>query len=451
LLKRFSRDDKGTVVVLFAFMFPLLVIAMGAAIDMGRWLHAQHQTQGALDAGVLAGARELQVTGDEAKAIIAARNTYTVNVASRIPLKNPPSASFNVTTQDGVKQMNGAESNPMKMLLLPVIHVNEMPVIVKARSQVRAGGKSKSALEVSVMLDVTGSMCSPCEKLDAMKDAATDLIKIVVSEDQGEFTSKAALVPFSETINLGSYFNTVMNGGPAAPPSKSVEQKNGQTRDWYRTATCVVERTGIGAYLDTAPSGNNFPLRAYTPDGKCNPNDAKFVPLTADKQRLLDAIRDLKTSGNTAGHIGTAWAWYALSPNWASRFPAASRPMSYGDIATGKVRKIAVLMTDGEYNVQYCSSGVPDKNSNFNDASKGKCTAPNGSATSQAKRTCASMKDAGIEVFAVGFRLGSFTAREALEDCASGETYFYDAKDEDQLRQAYRDIALKISDIYLSQ
>ena len=51
--------------------------------------------------------------------------------------------------------------------------------------------------------------------------------------------------------------------------------------------------------------------------------------------------------GTTAGQLGTAFAWYMLSPNWADIWPADSKPAAYG---TAKLRKIAVLMTDGAYN-----------------------------------------------------------------------------------------------------
>jgi hypothetical protein len=156
--------------------------------------------------------------------------------------------------------------------------------------------------------------------------------------------------------------------------------------------------------------------------------------------------------GSTAGQVGTAWAWYALSPNWASRFPSASRPQPYADVPL-KVRKVAVLMTDGEYNTQYCSSGVPDKDSTGlpNKADRGSCSARNTDSTTQARKLCANMKTAGVEVFTVGFELDDQTAKTTLSGCASDGQHYYDAQTEEQLAQAFRDIALKISDIYISK
>lgn len=452
-MKKFIRDERGNVVILFAFMLPVLLVSIGAAIDMARWLSAKDQTQSAVDAGLLAGARALQTDPDnESAAKAAAMKIYLANVESRAKVIND-SVGFAITKDDGARAINATGNAEIETTLLHMVRVPTLPLNPAGRSEVRKGGKTGSNLEVAVMLDVTGSMCSPCSKLTAMKDAAKDLINVVIDKDQSGVTSKAAIIPFSESVNLGSRFSMIMSGAPSAPAAKEIQQANGQTRTWKRTSNCVVERTGDKKYSDAAPSSSNgFPMRPYTYDGKCSPDSSRsaFLPLSSDKGAIIEAIDDLETSGSTAGHIGTAWAWYALSPNWASRFPSNSRPQAY-DPTKKTVRKVAVLMTDGEYNIQYCTSGAADKDSNRSNDQKGKCSAANGSSATQARKLCEGMKAEGIDVFTVGFKLDNYTARETLEQCATDKTMTYDAKDDTELRQAFRDIALKISDIYLSQ
>ena len=52
-------------------------------------------------------------------------------------------------------------------------------------------------------------------------------------------------------------------------------------------------------------------------------------PLTNDTAMLKRRIDKLQTGGSTAGHLGTAWAWYLLSPNWNTvlqqAFPTSQR------------------------------------------------------------------------------------------------------------------------------
>ena len=79
-----------------------------------------------------------------------------------------------------------------------------------SRAQLATGGNAKINLEISMMLDITGSMSG--QKIIDMKEAAKDLIDIVVLDDQSKFTSKVALVPFSQAVNLGgNYFTPITN------------------------------------------------------------------------------------------------------------------------------------------------------------------------------------------------------------------------------------------------
>ena len=179
------------------------------------------------------------------------------------------------------------------------------------------------------------------------------------------------------------------------------------------------------------------------------------MPLTNDKSRLIAAIDAFSASKSTSGHLGTAWAWYLLSPNWSGVLPAESRPGSYADLtATSgggqpKLRKVAVLMTDGEYNNQFCN-GLPDRASNASPRSG--CTAANGTSTIQARALCENMKKAGITVYTVGFELGGQqSAVDTLRRCASDPTKFFDADNGEELQQAFRTIAIQLSQLHLSR
>ena len=123
-------------------------------------------------------------------------------------------------------------------------------------------------------------------------------------------------------------------------------------------------------------------------------------------------------------------------------FPAASQPAAYG---TTSLQKIAILMTDGEYNTQYDANGVKT-------GSTGAGSAANDSSVDQAKALCDGMKGQGITVYTVGFDLGgNQTAIDTLEYCATNPGTFYNADDGEELKQAFRDIALKLSSLYLSK
>ena len=168
------------------------------------------------------------------------------------------------------------------------------------------------------------------------------------------------------------------------------------------------------------------------------------MPLTNDKTSLLNKVSGLSAAGGTAGHLGTAWAWYTLSPNWASLWPV-STPAAYG---SANLDKIANLMTDGEYNTQYDSNGISVNQNSYPTCS----SAANGCSTTQARALCTAMKAKGIVIYTVGFQLGgNQTAIDTLNQCATEPGKFYSADNGDQLKQAFRDIVLKLSSLYLSK
>jgi hypothetical protein len=108
----FGRDDAGNVAIIFALVGVVLMLCIGAAVDVGRWLHARDQTVSAIDAAVLAGGRLLQTnSSDEAAAIAAATKYYKENVTSRLPVMND-TVAFNVA-DDGMG-MTGSGSAYIK-------------------------------------------------------------------------------------------------------------------------------------------------------------------------------------------------------------------------------------------------------------------------------------------------------------------------------------------------
>jgi hypothetical protein len=153
------------------------------------------------------------------------------------------------------------------------------------------------------------------------------------------------------------------------------------------------------------------------------------------RNTLRSAVDGLAAVGGTAGHIGTAWGWYLLSPNWTSVWPNDSDPRPYGT----DVVKAVLLMTDGAFNTSY-------KNGNMNSTD----VSAAGSSPYQAMQLCSNMKAAGIMVYSVAFQ--SPPAAEALlRACASSPADYYDATTAADLKSNFRDIADKLTSLRISR
>lgn len=457
-----GSDERGSVAIIFGLSIFVLFAMVGLAVDYARFVNARTQTIAATDAAVLAGARALQSNGgNQSAAIQVAQTYYQQGVRNRISVVPGSDNITFVVTDNGTAMAttgNALIATPFMHLAFGIAgtQATTLPLLRSngsdySKAVLAVGGNGQTSLEVSMMLDITGSMGG--QKLTDMKSAASDLVNIVIWQDQSKYTSKIAIVPFAYDVMPPSSVLAKLRGSSLA---------NNQTISGtkYYLTDCVVERTGSEKYSDAAPAANAYLMGRYTTTttgsgsnkkGKCDvPAAAELLPLTSDKSALLSKISGLSTAGSTAGHLGTAWAWYLLSPNWGSLWTdAASRPAAYG---TDKLKKIAVLMTDGEYNTVYSPSGTQ-----INVSVSGLTETCTGSAntdctSAQARALCQGMKDKGIEVYTVGFQLGgSKIAIDTLSKCATDANHFYNSSTGDALKAAFRDIALKISTLYLSQ
>lgn len=217
----------------------------------------------------------------------------------------------------------------------------------------------------------------------------------------------------------------------------------------HQVTSCVTERIGANVNTDVAPSttyiGRHYPASA----SECNAN--VITPLSSDKPGLHAKINALATSGSTAGHIGIAWGWNLVSPNFSYLWPTASeKPAAYG---TPKLMKVVVIMTDGDFNTAYYN-GVQSQNYSIASSSaRANNNANNGSPYTQAQALCANMKAPGkdVIVYTVGLGLDTQAAIDLMNQCATSPSHVYLPADGSELQDAFNDIAQKISKLRLTK
>ena len=350
------------------------------------------------------------------EALAAAQKYYSENKSTRIVTVK--TFLSKITTQ-GTVMTGTSTASLVKTPFLSLFGLSSPAgKCLAARRSLAANSNAGSDVEISMMLDTTGSMGG--QKMLDLQEAAKDLIDIVIWPDQSEFTSRVALAPFAPYVNVGTtYFNAVTN----ATASGSVDER-----------TCVKERSGADRYTDASPTTGSY-FAYYTGSNACKPYST-IMPLSNNKTALKAHIDNFPTTGTTAGHLGTAWAWYLLSPNWSGIWTGASVPKPYSLISElnqsgqPKLRKIAILMTDGAYNKQYSGSD----------------------STTQARAICDNIKLAGVTVYTVGFAISvGSTSDLTMQHCATDSSHYYNASDGEALKLAFRDIALKISTLRLAE
>jgi Flp pilus assembly protein TadG len=257
---------------------------------------------------------------------------------------------------------------------------------------------------------------------------------------------------FSITPSFGPDYSAYTSSGSAWCTAAGCEYYRftnaSNSEKVYEISNCVTERVGSNAYNDTAPAsspvGRNYP----GPSWDCL--NSQVVGLSSNKTSLKSTISGLVAEGTTAGQIGLAWGWYAVSPNFSSIFSGTSLPANYG---TPHLMKVVILMTDGEFNTTYCN-GVMAKNAAsgvVNTSEKINCNATNGDGFAQAKAMCAAMRLKGIIIYTVGFNISdSDDVTDMLNTCATSGTAYLPSNGT-ALSAAFKAIGQDISSLRISK
>lgn len=213
-------------------------------------------------------------------------------------------------------------------------------------------------------------------------------------------------------------------------------------------SSCVSERVGAQAYTDASPASAHVGFNYANSSNVCP--TAEILPLSSNTTTIKNLITSLSDDGSTAGHIGTAWGWYTVSPNFNSLWPSSGA----GVRNDRDLLKAVVIMTDGDYNTPYCTGVIAQNALSGSGSSTDKiaCNATNGHSFDQARSLCDAMKAQGIIVYTVGFQVSSgSSAAEILAQCATSSSHAYLPASGADLSDSFKAIGRDITRLRISK
>jgi Flp pilus assembly protein TadG len=196
-----ARDESGNVAMLFGLAAIPFFAVGGMAVDFSRALDVQSKLGAALDATALALGAEPGLSQKQAEA--KAKAYFKANYPDSA-LGSPSDLSISFTSAT-VSISATATVDTLVIGILP--GWEELTVSSEVEVQ-----RNSTNLEVSLVLDITGSMQGT--KIADLREAADKLVDILVWDDQSVYTSKIALAPYAMGVNVGAYADQVRGAVP---------------------------------------------------------------------------------------------------------------------------------------------------------------------------------------------------------------------------------------------
>lgn len=452
LVSRFRTERTASVLPLFGILVILLIVAAGAAVDVTRTVSAREKLAYALDAAALSVAADLSTSFmSDTQIKQALSDSFKANLAGEEFLDDAiANLSFDVDSDNGTVTVTSSAALDNYFIDLGGYMKESLGPETFTFGTSSQVSFSRFNVEMAMVLDVTGSMQYD---MDTLRSAAKSVVNILIPDGTSEADSKVriSLVPYSQGVNLGSYAEAVTDG--EATSANCVNEREGTEK-----FTDVVYNY-LGEESDFFHGRPEYHIRVdgsreyvYGSTDSCP--DGEIIPLTSNRETLVDEISDLTHGGGTGGQTGIAWGWYTLSPNWAPLWPVESDPEPY---ANDDALKFALVMTDGDFNAEYSRSKVCDRRGNCSTSEHWVERYHNNSdyddpPAVRARALCDAMKKSGIKVYAVYFDTGgSAFGDDLMNNCSSGSGYYYEADSPEELITAFGNIAKKIQSIYLSK
>ena len=454
-------------------LIPIFSVA-GFAIDHYRHISAQNKIQASLDAAALATALRLnQEKLEESDLDPIAQAYFDTQLELNSAMALVP-VNAKIVGDEVVLSVTGT----LETSLMAIIGQRTMPLAAETAVVYNI----QQPVEIALVVDTSGSMNG--SKLTALKNAAYSLVDILLPEEDDASKNDAAkvsVIPFNDYVKIDTKYKN----------ASWIRDTDSYTRSWQQCSTtnrarreagCRQESYSCTKWRGSVEAGNRQSYRGTCKRWKCpsgaepektcrtrtqhrkwygcvrsrrapfNTEDASYASekirgivstnwcnvstsreLTNDHEEVDKVIASLRASRQTYIPAGLIWGLRSLSPQ--APFEGGE---DYADFASDGGRKALMLMSDGANTVSPNNSGWHNKRN-----------------ISQANRytldICEEVKDLGIEVYTIAFDLDDEATKDMLEDCATDSSYYYDASDAEELKEAFDSIGRDLSDLAIAR
>ncbi|MDJ0639333.1 MAG: pilus assembly protein TadG-related protein [Paracoccaceae bacterium] len=366
---RFQRDEDGALVVFTLFLFMCMIVFGGVAIDLMLYENKRTHVQNSTDLAVLS-ATNLRQTLDVKEVVKDSLAKKGITVTDDDIFVEEVGVGELVTGRQVAVGVNALYNTAF----LGWTGLSKLPFGAASRAR-----ESVNDVEVSLILDISGSMGSPITKLTNMQNAAKDFVDGVLEGAEDNRVS-VSLVPYSTQVSAGPELlsRLVTEHNHDYSHCVNFEEEDFETTaiQRYRPVTDadgnIVEDAFGNTMVEPIPLSQTAsfdPFRHFS-YGRSHRypvcRDEQFVdivPWSNDAEALKAQIDDFTANGNTSIDVAMKWGTALLDPSMNgalnalivdpdvtvdSEFDERPHQHDYPDVL-----KFVVVMTDGINTTQY--------------------------------------------------------------------------------------------------
>ncbi len=385
----------GAMAVIVAFLTIPLMMTLTAGVNFARAEIGKERLQTAIDSAALTLSRELD-DADDPRAVVQAY--LEANLSGGVI--NPDAVVFEVVVEDllnGKSAKIRAEAS-VDLLFSSFYGFDDISFALSSAAEF-----SKQDLEISLVLDVSGSMNGA--RIANLKAAAKDFLDIVLADPTTASNTFVTVIPYSGGVRVGPHFAGYLD--PAVDPltfSGCFDSDETIMDD---------DLLPVGAFGELDPT-----YRRWSGAGEswCPPAASAAQFHRNDLEPLKTFIDGMTLGDGTGTDGGVAWGLKALSPDWVGLLPGgqADRPAPY----ESETVKALIVMTDGRILPQWRPNGSGGHEIKYDQG-----VAENNFAT-----VCdLARAKPNVSVYAVGFEVPDPAMLLLLQDCASDPSKYYEA------------------------
>lgn len=362
--EKFARREDGSLTIFSMFLFILLLMICGMAVDMAVHERQRVRVQNTIDTAVLATGSLTSTAATNAEVTAVVRD-YVAKAGI-----DPNLVTVTPNVDERQRDVIATANFEINTIFMGLLGIDEL--------QGGATGQafeSEEDVEIVLVLDLSGSMGNG-GKIEALRPAARGFVTEMINKVGADRLS-ISIVPYAGQVRIdddlaarldwqddtiavnlpaGSHPGAIANYQTRNPTSRCARFRTDDFQTTSLTATAQVEAL---ATFRRASGNNNAQVGQYSGrDRWCSDDFSPILLYQNNETALHTYINNLEPYGWTQGGIGMNWGAGILHPDFRPTLTSLINDNVLTDVNVGhpfdinepNTKKVIVLMTDGRNN-----------------------------------------------------------------------------------------------------